>query len=209
LYCRIFAEQAPGKVVKFSSRKSPIKKSDVKIPGDHNFLNATAAALAAKISGASMSSIKKTLKTFNGLPHRQEIVAIKNKITYINDTTATTPDGAIAAIKTFCKKGQTLRMIIGGADKELEFDELARVIKQYRVDAAVLPGTAYAKLSKSLKVAKVKYKDVSGLKEAVDYLVGNADSGDVIILSPACASFGLFKNEFDRGEQLKKLINKP
>ncbi len=206
LYCRIFAEQAPGRVVKFSSRKSPIKEFDVKIPGDHNFLNATAAALAAKMSGAPMSSIKKTLKTFNGLPHRQEIVAIKKKITYVNDTTATTPDGAIAAIKTFNKKGRTLRMIIGGADKELEFDELARAIRRHLVDAAVLPGTAHVKLSKSLKDAKIKYEDVSSLKEAFDYLASRANPGDTIILSPACASFGLFKNEFDRGEQYKKLV---
>ena len=207
-YCRVFAGQAPGKVLRFSKRKSPIKKSDVKIPGEHNFLNASAAALAAMSSGASKASIKKTLKSFNGLPHRQEIVAIKNKVIYVNDTTATTPDGAIAAIKTFYKKEQTIHMIVGGADKELEFDVLAREMKRYRVDVAVLPGTAYAKLSESLEDAKVKYRNVSSLKEAVDNLVGRSKSGDVIILSPACASFGLFKNEFDRGEQFKNLVNK-
>lgn len=207
-YCRVFADQAPGKVIRFSKRKSPIKKSDVKIPGEHNFMNASAAALAAMSSGASMAAIKKTLRSFNGLPHRQEIVATKNKVIYVNDTTATTPDGAIAAIKTFYNKGHTIHMIVGGADKELEFDELARVIKRYRVDAAVLTGSAHAKLSKSLKKAKIKYRDVSSLKEAVVYLSGKASPEDAIILSPACASFGQFKNEFERGDQFNKIVQK-
>lgn len=201
-----WTKEAPGRVAVFSKKqKLPTSFS---LPGEHNRMNALAAVLAARSAGASASAITKTLKTFKGLKDRQEIVAVKKGITYVNDSTATTPDGAIAALKVFREKARKLHVIIGGSDKKLEFDGFAKELKASRADIVVLPGTAHAKLTASLKKQRVAYTDVKTLKEGVHSLRSRAQKGDVILLSPGCASFGMFKNEFDRGEQFHRLITR-
>ncbi len=221
---------APGRVLVFTAKKSKrsdawltedalmiksgekevelIKKSKLRIHGEHNYANMLAAALTAQSAGASLVGMRKALVAFKGLEHRQEIVAVKKGVTYINDTTATTPDGAIAALRAFSAKNRTIRLIIGGADKELEFADFAKELKRSNVDVVVLPGTAYAKLTGALHAERVAFEDVLTLREAVHLLKKRAKPGDVLLLSPACASFGLFQNEFDRGEQFKKLVGK-
>jgi len=226
-YGKEWMTEVPGRVVVFSKKKR--KESDawiagnelilrdgvndvqlaaldrLKIFGEHNHLNMLAAVLTAKAAGASIAAIRKTLASFKGLADRQEIVAVKRGITYINDTTATTPDGTIAAIRALTPRFKTVRMIIGGADKELEFEELAKELKKHKTDIVVLPGTAHAKLLEALKKGRVLHQDVASLKDAVVALQSRAEHGDAIVLSPGCASFGMFKNEFDRGVQFKKL----
>lgn len=206
-----YAEEAPSHVMRFGkkrSRESSIVNSvKMKIIGQHNVMNAQTATAVALHLGVSVKAIKKVLSTFKGLPNRLEVIAKKKGITYINDTTATTPDATIAALLSFSRTRESnIHLIFGGADKELEFEKVARVLKKTQVDIVLLPGTAHSKITKAFKAAKLAYTDVPDLRQALRTLQTRAKTGDCILLSPGCASFGLFKNEFDRGQQFKKLI---
>jgi UDP-N-acetylmuramoylalanine--D-glutamate ligase len=202
-----YAKEAPGRVYRFGkkdSRESVIIRSvEMRLLGEHNKRNAEIATAVALEMGIPVAAIKRVLRTFKGLPHRLEIVAEKQGVRFINDTTATTPDGTRAAIEALSDK--RLHLIFGGADKELEFDAIAKTLKKHRVIVALLPGTAHAKIVKAFRQAGLPYQNVDGLPEAMAYLAACVKKGDVILLSPGCASFGLFKNEFDRGEQFTAL----
>ena len=179
----------------------------MRLVGEHNRENAMAAVAVARGLGVSKTTIKEVLKKFSGVPNRQEILGKKKGVTIVNDTTATTPDAAMAAVKRFASEGK-LFLIFGGADKVLEFDEVSKTLKKYEVRVALLPGTAHAKILNKFRKYKVDYFDVDSLKEAVIRLMDESEKGSVLILSPGCASFGLFKNEFDRGEQFKNIFKK-
>lgn len=176
--------------------------------GEHNVKNVLAASLAASLSGASKTAIQKTLKSFKPLENRLELIKIVKGIAYVNDTCATTPDGAIAAYRALKPRYDHLWFILGGADKELEYAELADELKKGkdRVGAFVFPGNASEKLIKELKRCGVGFEHVSNMQEAVLRASEVAMAGDAVVLSPAAASFGLFKNEFDRGEQYVKAV---
>jgi UDP-N-acetylmuramoylalanine--D-glutamate ligase len=204
----VYAREAPSRVVRFgrpSSREAKIVKSvKMKLPGEHNRRNAEIATAVALNLGVPVTAIKRVLSSFKGLPNRLETIATIKGVQYVNDTTATTPDATIAAIEAL--KSSSIHLIFGGADKELEFADAARVIKKYRVSVALLPGTAHAKIVKAFRRAKVAYQDVKDLRDAMRVIHARTKRGDVVLLSPGCASFGLFKNEFDRGEKFKKAL---
>ena len=212
-----YAQSAPGRVARFgkaSSREAKLVKSvKMKLEGAHNIENAMAATAVALEAGVSASVIKKVLRTFEGLPNRQEVIRVFQGVTYVNDTTSTTPDATIVALKRFSsflenqkqRKG-TIHLIFGGADKELEFDEVAKEIKKKKIRVVVLAGTAEKKIAKAFKTAGVPLQVVTSLKQALDACLAQVKKGDTVLLSPGCASFGMFKNEFDRGEQFVKLV---
>jgi len=204
-----YAESTAGNVYRWGTSRSLehkiVKSVSLKILGAHNEKNAEAAVAVALQLNVSQTAIKKALRQFTGIANRQELVATVRGVKFINDTTATTPDATIAAIKAFAKQGK-IHLIFGGADKELDFTEVAGVLKRARVDVVVLPGTAHAKIVKVFSAKKVSFQDVDSLREAVRTLFARAKKDDVILLSPGCASFGLFKNEFDRGEQFQKIL---
>lgn len=245
----VFANSAPGQVIRFGKKGDKaaqiVQSIKLKMIGEHNVTNAIIAATVALELGVPVSAIKKVLKSFPGLPNRLEFVGTVNGIRFINDTTATTPDATIAAVKALTPtKGTTpppsphhggggsdrisllheegrggvrsLHLLFGGADKELEFDELARVISditrfalpvsRYTIQVYLFPGTAHEKITRTFKSNHVAYQDMEDMKAAMQTIKKSAKRGDVVLLSPGCASFGLFKNEFDRGEQFKKLV---
>lgn len=226
-FCRSKIHEAPGRIqlfagsrrknidawigkdaliMRFGARNAELVRLDrLHVSGSHNHLNMLAAALTARSAGGSLSGIRSSLKAFRGLPDRQEVVARKHGITFINDTTATTPDGTIAALRTLAPNYKTLHLILGGSDKELEFAGLAKELKGMNVDIAMLPGTAHAKLGGALTKARVAYDDVDSLAEAFKLLTLRSAKGDAVVLSPGCASFGLFANEFDRGAQFRRM----
>lgn len=206
-----YAKTAAGAVHRWGKKGSEethiVNSAKMKIGGEHNRLNAMAAAAVARGLGVSKAVIKKSLESFNGIPNRQEVLRTIKGVRFVNDTTATTPDATIAAVKRFSEEGG-VKLIFGGADKELEFDEIAKRLAKIGVRVALLPGTAEKKIKKAFKAEKVDYFDVKNLKDAVAALRKEAKAGDAIILSPGCASFGLFKNEFDRGDQFRALVKK-
>lgn len=204
-----YAQTAPGRVVRFGKTTSAeaklVKSVKMKLEGAHNRENAMAATAVVMEVGVPVAVIKKVLRTFEGLPNRQEIVRVVKGITFVNDTTATTPDATMAALDRFFKQGK-VHLIFGGADKELEFDEVARELKKKKTHVIVLSGTAERKIEQALKKAGVTFEKAKTLGEAFSFAMEQAKKGDVVLLSPGCASFGLFKNEFDRGEQFVKLV---
>lgn len=226
--CRLWADQAPGSIRLFGKRHSAktqawldgerlmiseagkeivlANAAKLSVFGIHNASNMLAAALTARTAGATFAGIRKAMRDFKGLPGRQEVIAVKNGVTYINDTTATTPDGAMAALEALRHRFTCLHFIIGGADKNLEFESLAQRLKATRANIVVLPGSAHDKLAAALHFAGVRFRDVAGLAEGVRLLREQAQKGSVVVLSPGCASFGQFQNEFDRGAAFQKLV---
>jgi len=185
------------------SDKLITKASSIAIKGEHNLSNVAAATVVALEVGVSLANIKKVLKKFKGLPYRQEVVRVYKKRTFINDTTATTPDATLAALRAMKKKPI---IICGGTDKVLDFKELIRELPKLSKKIVFLPGTATEKIKKYLKPGKAKVFEVESMKEAVELAWEGSVSGDIILLSPGAASFGLFQNEFDRGDKFNACV---
>lgn len=181
---------------------------DVRLPGEHNLWDALLAGGAAYLRGAKPGAIRKALRAFKGMPHRLERVRDLRGVAYWNDTAATTPEASIAAMETiFAKKKGVL--IAGGADKELAFGAWAKAVKRYAKKAVLFKGTATPKMRAALSRAGVKLEDDAvTMREAVARATAYAKRGEAVLLSPGCASFGIFVNEFDRGDQFRADVGK-
>lgn len=199
-----FAKEAPSKVYFFSLR--PDELDGFKLFGEHNKSNLAAAVTAARLLKVSPGSIEKSIKTFKGVQSRQEFIKEIGGVKYFNDTTATMPEAAIIAIRSFNENfpDSKLIFICGGQDKGLNYSGLSKEIKE-KVDSLVmLPGTASDKIKAGLDGYKIY--EVFSMQEAVKKAKDLAKRGDVVVLSPGAASFNLFKNEFDRGKQFEKNV---
>ncbi len=177
--------------------------SDISLPGKHNLSNVLAAVVTARLLGVTADKIKTAVKEFKGLHDRLEYIKTINKVFYYNDTTSTSPDATKAALNTF--KKHKIILIAGGTDKKLSYRDLAKHIKKRVKVLILLPGTATVKLQKEL----IGYKKIilaTTMTQAVNWAKKVAAAGDVVLLSPGSASFGLFKHEFDRGEAFKKAV---
>lgn len=172
---------------------------DLKLEGEHNIMNALAASIAAHLAGVPDDQIHSTLKTFAGLPGRQEILGEVEGVLYVNDTTGTSPEGVMAALKRFGKGGNVV-LIGGGSSKGLSFVELGKMIGEQCKFVVVFEGTAADDFERAIGDGSITSR-ASSMAEAVKLACVNAKLGDVILLSPGTSSFGMFKNEFDRGDQ--------
>jgi len=208
---REFSKDAKSKVYFYSKDEIPagIETKKFRLFGNHNLANLSAAISVAKILGVSTGSINKSIKSFKGVPARQEFVKEANGVKYFNDTTATMPDAVVAAIESFSQTflDSKLVFICGGQDKGLDFSELAEEIRGKSVSLVLLPGTASDKLRQELGDYK-KIENVLSMEEAVSCAQKMSDRGDVVVLSPGAASFNLFKNEFDRGDRFVEFVKK-
>ncbi|MFH0988301.1 MAG: UDP-N-acetylmuramoyl-L-alanine--D-glutamate ligase, partial [Parcubacteria group bacterium] len=190
----------------FSSAKDLPTDWQLKIPGEHNRENAAIALAVGKIYGLTDEQMKDTICNFGGLEHRLEVVRELNGITFINDTTATTP---VAGIKALSSIAPPIVLIAGGATKKLALDEFAKKICERVKAVALLEGTATDELESEIKKNngdRLIIGRFNKFNDAIERAVSIALPGDTILLAPGCASFGMFKNEFDRGEQFKKLV---
>jgi len=189
-------------------RQKIIDVKDLRVPGAHNVENALTAMALASIWGATPEQIAGALAEFRGVEHRQELVREIDGVRYINDTTATAPAAAIAAIETFAPSGIVL--IAGGADKSLDFSEMAREIAAKVRYLILLEGSATDKLAGAVQAAGAK-EIIAGrfdnLQTAVERARSIARAGEIVLLSPGCASFGMFANEFERGDQFKRIVS--
>ena len=174
---------------------------DIKIAGEHNVMNALSAALAAHFAGVSDEQIHEALKSFAGLPGRQEVIAEIDGVLYVNDTTATSPEGLMAALDRF-NKGGNIILMGGGSSKGLTFTEVGKKITDMCKFVAVFDGTAADDFERAIG-SDVPHVRVKSMKEAFESIKGIVSLGDVVLLSPGTSSFGIFKNEFDRGDQFK------
>jgi UDP-N-acetylmuramoylalanine--D-glutamate ligase len=153
--------------------------------------------------------IAEALREFSGVPHRLEPVRELAGVRYINDTTATAPNATIVALKTVGTSSGTIYLIAGGYDKGLPYSELAQTIAASNVAVILLQGTATEKLERALYKVGVQAKIVThaaDLQQAVEYGRAHAQAGDIVLLSPAAASFGMFANEFERGDKFREIV---
>jgi len=203
-------KEAPGKVILFSEKDVPESwKSNIKLPGKHNLANIAAVLGVAKILQLNPSSIKKAIANFSGLSHRLEPVRSISKIEFYNDSAATNPTASKMAIQSFT---QPIIWILGGTDKNLKFDKLIKTAqKQKNLKALILlAGTATEKIKIEIKKYLPKATTLGPfdkLLPAIHQAFRLAKAGDIVLLSLGAASFGMFKNEFDRGNQFKKIVN--
>ncbi|MCX6765046.1 MAG: hypothetical protein NT148_00715, partial [Candidatus Nealsonbacteria bacterium] len=180
-----------------------------KLFGEHNISNMMAAITVAEILEIPISDILKQIKTFKDVPHRQEFIKEIKGVKYFNDTSATMPDAAVEAIKTFKVRfaGSKIILIAGGQNKNLKFDKMIDEIKKKVDHLVLLPGTASDIIKEKLK-GEYDIVKAESMKEAVLKAKELANKGDIVLLSPGATSFNLFKNEFDRGNQFIKEIRK-
>ena len=172
------------------------------ILGEHNKENIAFAIKACEAIGVSKSDIKKGVENFKGVPGRLEFVREIKGVKYYNDTTATTPEAVIAALRALNSKN--IILIAGGSDKKLDYREMYKEIPKYVKTLILFKGEASEKILKESGIWNLEsgiYSDIESMREAMKIARKNAKRGDIILLSPAAASFGIFKNEFDRGEQ--------
>ncbi len=176
----------------------------VHLPGGHNRLNAACAIAVAKLLG--IRTVKGTRAAFNrfaGLAGRLELKRMVNGVTYYNDSNATTPDATIAGLRAIGDSHKKkIVLIMGGSDKGLNMSALIDEIPNYCKQVLLLPGSGTTKIKDGLPDA-IPAVD---LKDAVLKAKGLVVEGDIVLFSPAFASFGLFKNEYDRGEQFNKIL---
>lgn len=188
--------------------------SDIK--GEHNRVNISLAVRAALELSLDIESIKKSIKDFHGVSGRLEFVKESNSIKYYNDTTATTPDATIAAIDAFREEENKLLLITGGRDKDLEVsnytDKLISGYEQKKIKKIIFlsDGTTTGTEKVLKEIRKKNFTNFDLAKSLVDAVVlaeRSAEAQDIILFSPGFASFGMFLNEYDRGENFLKLIS--
>ncbi|NUO07605.1 MAG: UDP-N-acetylmuramoyl-L-alanine--D-glutamate ligase [Candidatus Brocadia sp.] len=181
--------------------------SGIKIPGNHNLQNILAASCAAYLSGARRPHIEKAVTAFAGLEHRLEFVREINGVRYYNDSKSTTPESAMAAVSSF---RTPVILIAGGYDKGSNFEKFAEVCAR-GTKTVVLIGKTAGKM-KELIIQKKAQKGTPSIcapntfKEAFRQASATAKSGDIVLLSPACASYDMFLNYEDRGRQFKDMV---
>ena len=178
------------------------------LKGEHNWENACAAAEAAFLAGCKISAVRQVLKNFKGLEHRLEFAGKKQGIVFYNDSFSTIPETSLAAVRAF---KEPLVAILGGSGKKSDFSELARGLKQQKnLRALVLIGSEAGRILSALRLAGFPGDKIlaggSNFKNAFLTAKGAAQKGDVVLLSPACASFDMFKNYKQRGEAFKRLV---
>jgi UDP-N-acetylmuramoylalanine--D-glutamate ligase len=202
-----FAEIAKGKVVFFSKDSLEEKfKEKLLLRGEHNLENIAAAVTTANTIGVEEEKILETVRSFKGLEHRLETVKTIDGITFYNDSFATSSQPTIAAINSF-NEPETL--ILGGSDKGLDFGELRDVIeKKENVKNLILIGLIGGKIGEGIKGKNIINLSHTTMTEIVKKAYEVTPREGVVILSPAAASFDMFKNYKDRGNQFKNAVHK-
>jgi UDP-N-acetylmuramoylalanine--D-glutamate ligase len=173
------------------------------IPGAHNRENAAAATAAARAAGMGDEAIAAALRTFPGVPHRLELVAEINGVRYVNDSKATNTAAARQALTAF---DAPLHLILGGSLKGERFDEFAQDVARANVVIAYLIGEAADPLSQDLAYASVPFLLATTLDRAVAEAASAAQPGEIVLLSPACASYDQFRDFEHRGEEFRRLV---
>ena len=216
--CRTFALQTAGTVNWFSRtgrnepgawvengyvllNGQPVTALPLLIPGHHNLENALAAVTASSLAGIGLEAMAKGLQTFRTAEHRLECVAKISGVAYYNDSKATNVDAAIKAVETF---DRGLWVILGGSEKGFSYTALRRPLRD-RARGVLLIGESAPRIERELNGA-VPLIHAGTLLEAMQYAHRHAESGDTVLLSPACASFDQFKNYGERGRRFKEIV---
>jgi UDP-N-acetylmuramoylalanine--D-glutamate ligase len=186
-----------------------VRISEVKLRGQHNLSNILAACLLAQAANASLEAMRQVIASFTGVEHRLELVLERNRVRYYNDSIATSPERLVAALHSF---DEPIVLLAGGRDKHLPWDEAARLIVR-KTRQVLLFGEATEIIVHALQKARQVIDDsdtaihrCANLEEAVHLSTVVAQPGDVVLLSPGCASFDQFKDFAERGQRFKELV---
>src|SRR5690606_4513318 len=177
-----------------------ISQEDTSLVGPHNLINTMAAVAAVRLAGVDLQSIREGLKTIKNAQHRMEVVATIQGVAFVNDSKATNVDSVVYALGSYEK---SLIWIAGGEDKGNDYGLIKDEVKK-KVKALICLGKDNDKLKKAFADVVPVIRETQSVKELVRIALTLAKGGDVVLLSPACASFDLFKNYEDRGDQFKK-----
>ena len=190
--------------IRYEKEETDLFLQELALGGKHNIYNSMAAALAAKAAGIENEVIRKSLATFKPIEHRLEPVLSIKDVLYINDSKATNIDSAWYALE--CQKRPVV-WILGGTDKGNDYSILEGLVRE-KVKGIVCLGVDNAKIHAAFGKIVPNMVDALSADEAVRKAAAMAEAGDVVLLSPCCASFDLFKNYEDRGEQFKAAVRK-
>jgi UDP-N-acetylmuramoylalanine--D-glutamate ligase len=185
--------------------------NDSPLRGAHNRMNVAMAAAAAYAGGCAASSIAATIGSLRPVPHRMEFLGWVGSTSFINDTAATAPVAVKAALESLT--GERMVLVVGGVDKGMDYSDLFQSLQAMRIPLVLLPGSATDKLT--ALIAKHGYEARTVLADDMGDAVANAFTLSTmlppprtVLLSPGAASFGLFRNEFDRGEQFRAAVQR-
>ncbi len=188
-------------VIRVHGEKMSISINDLSLKGKHNQYNSMASGISARVAEIREERIRESFKTFNSLEHRMEFVASIRGVEFINDSKATNLNSVWYALESMTKP---VVLILGGVDKGNEYDEIRELVLE-KVKAIVCLGTDNKAIHNAFG-NDVKIVDTNSAIESVKEAYLLAEQGDCVLLSPACASFDLFKNYEDRGEQFKNAV---
>jgi UDP-N-acetylmuramoylalanine--D-glutamate ligase len=186
----------------FAADEPLLRADELLLLGAHNIENAMAAAAAALASGLPRDSVADGLRTFQGVPHRLERVRELDGVLYVNDSKATNVASAVAGVRAF---DGGVRLIAGGRAKQESFAPLAEAVRE-RCVAVYLIGEAAERLEAELGEAAAEIVRAGTLERALEAAAADAKPGEVVLLSPACASFDSFKDFEARGDRFRELV---
>ena len=182
-------------------QESVCELKDIRLKGLHNVENVLACVLAAALTGAGKTSMKDTIKNFTGLRHRFETVSIIDGVEYIDDSKGTTVDSTLRALESCARP---VILIAGGKDKNSDYSLVRDIVKE-KVRCLVLIGEARDKI-KELLGGVVQTRDAATMQDAVNLSRALAKTDDLVLLSPMCSSFDMFKDYKERAEAFKKAV---
>jgi UDP-N-acetylmuramoylalanine--D-glutamate ligase len=197
------ADDGEGTVLRFS---------DIHLKGRHNISNVMASIAAAWACGVPREVIGEAVGRFHGVPHRLEMVTERRGVKYYNDTAATIPQAVLSALDSFT---QPVILLAGGSDKGLEYGDFAKRVIDKAKDIILFEGKASdamrIAITENLRERGIEREipSASSMEEAVRFARQKASPGDIVLLSPGAASFGMFDNEFHRGEKFREAVNAP
>jgi UDP-N-acetylmuramoylalanine--D-glutamate ligase len=192
-----------GKEMNFTTgERFSVRQSDTTLVGPHNLINTMAAVSAARLAGVAPDNIRKALLTFRNAPHRLEPVGTINGVTFINDSKATNVDSVAYALNSY---PGPLIWIAGGIDKGNDYGQIMDEVRK-KVKVLICLGKDNEKLRRAFRDVVAIIRETQEVRELVRMALQVAESGDVVLLSPACASFDLFRNYEDRGDQFRQAV---
>jgi len=188
------------------------KDWEIKLPGEYNKYNISIAIATGLAMNINIDLIKKVVENFSPIEGRLEYKMTIKGVKVYNDTTATTPDATVVALKSLAnlEKGEKVVLIMGGADKQLDMNELIAILPVYAKSVILLPGTGTSRIKSQICSCNIDLgvKEAEDLQHAIKIAFADTKPGDVLLFSPAFASFGMFKNEYDRGDRFNEIISK-
>lgn len=181
-----------------------LRPTQLQLQGENGLRNCLAAFAATWAYGAPLDAIRRGFAQFRGVPNRMEEVGETGGIRFINDTSATAPAAAVGGLRVLAEQAARVHVICGGSDKKVDLSPFADEVAALRPAVYLLDGTGTALLMPLLQERGVSWQGpFPSMASAFAAAVANAHPGDIVTLTPACASFGMFRNEFDRGDQFR------